>query len=60
MIHDPWIAILEQRNTPDELASPNEKLNSRRTRTIIPVKSELLEPHVIPTSSIVRVSVMRK
>ena len=42
MIHDPWIAILEQRNTPDELASPNEKLNSRRTRTVIPLKSELL------------------
>ena len=26
----------------DELASPNEKLNSRRTRTVIPMKSELL------------------
>ena len=57
---DPWIAILEQRNTPDELASPNEKLNSRRTRTVIPVKSELLEPHVIPTSSIIRASVKKK
>ena len=44
MIYDPWIAILEQRKTPDELASPNEKLNSRRTKTVIPVKSELLEP----------------
>ena len=42
MSHDPWMAILEQRNTPDELASPNEKLNSRRTRRVIPVKSELL------------------
>ena len=60
VIHDPWIAILEQRNTPDELASPNEKLNSRRTRTVIPVKSELLEPHVIPTSSIIRASVKKK
>ena len=60
MIHDPWIAILEQRNTPDELASPNEKLNSRRTRTVIPMKSELLEPQVIPTSSIVRASVKKK
>ena len=57
---DPWMAILEQRNTPDELASPNEKLNSRRTRTVIPVKSELLEPHVIPTSSIIRASVKKK
>ena len=26
MSRDPWMAILEQRNTPDELASPNEKL----------------------------------
>ena len=60
MSHDPWMAILEQRNTPDELASPNEKLNSRRTRTVIPVKSELLEPHVIPTSSIIRASVKKK
>ena len=60
MSHDPWMAILEQRNTPDELASPNEKLNSRRTRTFIPVKSELLEPHVIPTSSIIRASVKNK
>ena len=60
MSQDPWMAILEQRNTPDELASPNEKLNSRRTRTAIPVKSELLEPHVIPTSSIIRASVKKK
>ena len=60
MSHDPWMAILEQRNTPDELASPNEKLNSRRTRTVIPVKSELLEPYVIPTSSIIRASVKGK
>ena len=60
MSHDPWMAILEQRNTPDELASPNEKLNSRRTKTVIPVKSELLEPHVIPTSSIIRASVKKK
>ena len=51
---------MEQRNTPDELASPNEKLNSRRTRTVIPVKSELLEPYVIPTSSIIRASVKKK
>ena len=57
---DPWMAILEQRNTPDELASPNEKLNSRRTRTVIPMKSELLEPQVIPTSSIIRASVKKK
>ena len=60
MSHDSWMATLEQRNTPNELASPNEKLNSRRTRTVIPVKSELLESHVIPTSSIRRASVKKK
>ena len=60
MSHNLWMAILEQRNTPDELASANEKLNSRRTRTVIPVKSELLEPHVIPTSSIIRTLVKKK
>ena len=60
MSRDPWMAILEQRNTLDELASPNEKLDSRRTKTVIPVKSELLEPHVIPISSIVRASVKKK
>ena len=30
--NDPWLAILEQRNTPDEIASPNEKLMSRLRR----------------------------
>ena len=54
------MAILEHRNTPDELASPNEKLDSRRTRTVTPVKSELLKPHVIPTSSIIQASVKKK
>ena len=42
------------------MASPNEKLNSRRTRTVIPLKSELLEPHVIPTLGIIRTSVKKK
>ena len=42
------------------MASPNEKLNSRRTRTVIPLKSELLEPHVIPTLGIIRASVKKK
>ena len=60
MSRNPWMAILEQRNTPAELASPNEKLNCRRTRTVIPVKSEKLEPHVIPTSSIIWASAKKK
>ena len=58
--HYPWMAILEHRNTPDVLASPNEKLNSRRKRTATPIKSDLPEPHLIPTSSIIRESVKKK
>ena len=60
MSRDPWMAILEQRNATDELASPNEKLNSRRTRTVITVKSDLLEPHMIPTSRIICASVKKQ
>ena len=48
----PWMAILE--HTTDVLASPNEKLNSRRTRTATPINSDLLEPHLIPTSQSVK------
>ena len=48
MSRDPWMAILEQRNTLDELASPNEKLNSRRTRT---VNSEIRVTRTPPQAS---------
>lgn len=59
--HNSWTAILEHRNTPDQLASPNEKLNSRATRTANPVKSKSLEPKVTPTSNIIiRASVDKK
>ena len=58
--NDPWLAILEQRNTPGELASKNEKLMSRRTRTTLPIKSELLAPVVVPTKSIVKATVKKK
>ena len=58
--NDPWFGILEQRNTLDELASPNKKLMSRRTRTTLPIKPELLEPVVVPTKSIVKVTVKKK
>ncbi len=57
---DPWLAILEMRNTPDELASPNEKLMSRRTRTTLPIKSELLEPVVVSTKTIIKATVKKK
>lgn len=58
--NDPWLAILEVRNTPDELASPNEKLMSRRTRTTLPIKSELLEPSIVPIKSIIQATIKKK
>ncbi|XP_028412374.1 uncharacterized protein K02A2.6-like [Dendronephthya gigantea] len=60
MSSDPWLAVLEMRNTPDELASPNEKLMSRRTRTTLPIKPELLEPVIISTKTIVKATVKKK
>ena len=58
--NDPCLAILEQRNTSSELASKNEKLMSRRTRTTLPIKPELLAPVVVPTKSIVKATAKKK
>ena len=43
---DPWLAILQWRNTPTEgmLSSPAQRLMSRRLRTPLPVADTLLEP----------------
>ena len=60
MSDDPYLAILGHRNTPDDLASPNEKLMSRTTRSSIPVKPSLLEPYIIPTKSIIQASIRKK
>ena len=60
MSDNPYLAILEHRNTPDNLASPNEKLISRRTRSSIPVKPSLLEPYIIPTKSIIQAFIRKK
>ncbi|RMX58280.1 hypothetical protein pdam_00000175 [Pocillopora damicornis] len=38
--------LFNVKKTPDELASPNEKLNSRRTKTVIPVKSDIIRASV--------------
>ena len=57
---DPWLAILEHRNTADDLASPNEKLNSRQTKTTIPMKPELLEPKIVSTRSIIQHAIKKK
>ena len=46
---DPWLALLDYRNTPTEgqNSSPTQRLMSRRTRTRLPTASSLLHPRVI-------------
>lgn len=45
-----WLALLEYRNTllKELNASPAELLMSRKTRTLLPTRSELLQPKLIP------------
>ena len=45
---DPWLALLDYRNTPTEGigASPAQRLLLRRTRTLLPTVSSLLRPEV--------------
>ncbi|CAB4029512.1 PREDICTED: uncharacterized protein K02A2.6-like, partial [Paramuricea clavata] len=45
---DPWLALLDYRNTPTEgvQTSPCQRLMSRRTRTPLPVATSLLYPEV--------------
>lgn len=45
---DPYLAILDHRNTPSQgvNTSPAQRLLSRRTRTLLPTKESLLEPEV--------------
>ena len=46
---DPWLALLEYRNTPVETigSSPLQRLMSRRTKTMMPTASALLRPRVV-------------
>ena len=46
---DPWLALLDYRNTPTEgiKTSPCQRLMSRRTRTLVPVSTNLLYPEVV-------------
>ncbi|XP_013415834.1 uncharacterized protein K02A2.6-like [Lingula anatina] len=47
---DLWLAVLEHRNTlaADNTGSAAQKLMSRRTRSLIPVRCDKLEPIVVP------------
>ncbi|CAB4024342.1 sec1 family domain-containing 2 [Paramuricea clavata] len=45
---DPYVSILEYRNTPiDQVASPAQLLMSRRLRSVVPTTKSLLQPKVI-------------
>ncbi|XP_060734892.1 uncharacterized protein K02A2.6-like [Tachysurus vachellii] len=48
---DPYLAMLDQRNTPSQgiKASPAQRLFSRRTRSLMPMHENLLQPKVINT-----------
>ena len=45
---DPWLALLDHRNTPTEgmRSSPVQRLMSRRTRTLLPTSGKLLKPQL--------------
>lgn len=45
---DPYLAILDHRNTPSQglATSPAQRLLNRRTRTLLPTKDTLLEPEL--------------
>lgn len=44
---DPYLAMLDHRNTPAKgLLSPAQKLMSRRTKTLLPTREDLLKPEL--------------
>ena len=45
---DPWLALLDFRNTPTQgmQTSPVQRLISRRTKTLVPIATSLLKPEV--------------
>ena len=53
---DPYLALLEHRNTPsvDIELSPAQRLLGRRTKTRIPLAEDQLNPHQIPWITISR------
>ena len=58
---DPWLALLDQRNTPTESigTSPAQRLMSRHTRTLLPTATNLLHPKV-PESVIEKLKLKRQ
>lgn len=53
---DPWLAVLDYRNTPtqDTMSSPAQCNLGRRTRTLLPTVSNLLKPQQIDTELVLK------
>ena len=50
---DPYLGLLDYRNTPTELgSSPAQRLFSRRTRNLLPMTRKLLEPETLSTQDV--------
>ena len=59
---DPYLALLEYRNTPvsDQLGSPAQRLMGRRTKTLIPTCEKLLQPKIIKPKTVIKEMKQRK
>lgn len=59
---DPWLALLDHRNTPTERmsSSPAQRLMSRRTRTLLPARETLLKPKLAESVQEERNKIKRK
>ena len=58
---DPYLGLLEHRNTPDIHGySTSQKLNSRTLRSPLPVRPTQLEPKIVPIGEIIANSVKSK
>ena len=50
---DPYLALLDYRNTPTEIgSSPAQRLFSRRTRNLLPLSSKQLQPNTLPSQAV--------
>ena len=59
---DPYLALLEHRNTPlsDQLGSPVQRLMGQRTKILLPTSEKLLQPKTISPKVVCRKMTQRK